>query len=70
VSWTQAICERDWIARESYFVHNVLVSIRRPSLVHDPESPIERCCYCGLPTIWGAFVRDDPAVVPFPRQEL
>lgn len=68
--WTQAICERDWIARNAEWDGGKLVSIRRATTIRDPESPVEQCCYCGEPTIWGAFIREDPATVPFPRIEV
>lgn len=63
--WTQPICERCWIEKNSTWEGGQrLISIRRPTRLKDPE--VERCSYCGLPTIFGAYVRDDPNAVAFP----
>ena len=42
----------------------VLAHVDRPVLMRDP--PIEQCSFCGQPTIFGAYVRHDPADVPYP----
>lgn len=78
MSWTQPVCERCWIDRESQWEPadpaepdnglERLVSIRRPVRVAD-DTPIEVCCLCGLPTIVGLLIRIDPTTVPHPRQE-
>ena len=74
-SWTQPICERDWIVRNSVWEDGpagdmeVLVSISRPVRVTAPlgeTMSVERCSFCGEPTIWGVFTREDPANVRFP----
>ena len=62
--WNQPICERDWIERNSTWDGDRLVSLRMPVRLTEPE--VERCSYCGGPTILGAFVRDDPANVLYP----
>lgn len=67
LSWTQAICERDWIAKNANWRGDVLISIDRPHLLVEPE--VERCAYCGEPTIFGAYVRDDPANVRYPKEK-
>lgn len=65
--WNQPICERCWIDQGSALdADGKLVSIRVAVTVRDDEEPIRTCSYCGKPTIWGAFRRDDPAKVPFP----
>lgn len=66
--WNQPICECCWIDRNSTWDEGKLVSVRQAVLFRNPDEPlpIQRCSYCGMPTIWGAFVRDDPAKVPFP----
>ncbi len=72
--WNQPICERDWIERNSVWEEVPglpdgqarLVSIRQPVRLNEPE--VERCSYCGGPTIFGAYVRDDPATAPYPPE--
>lgn len=70
--WSHPQCEACWIEREGGWVPaeldgepvGVLRSVRRPVLIRYPEDetpPIERCCFCGLPTIIGIYVRHDPA---------
>ena len=66
MSWTQPICERDWIAQHASWADGEVVSIDRPHRLVDPE--IERCAYCGEPTIFGVYVRDDPARVKYPAK--
>lgn len=58
MSWTQAICWTCWTER-----HPDREAIRVVN--GDPET----CSYCGNETTSGIYVRDDPAGVPFPRQE-
>lgn len=71
--WDQPICERDWINRESTWQDAGgvvrLVSIRRPVLIKQEFADVERCSFCSEPTIFGAFVREDPAKVPYPPAE-
>jgi hypothetical protein len=58
--FTHTICERDWIDKNSTWESRpefgpdaqVLVDIRRPVLLKEPR--LERCCFCGEPTIFGA----------------
>ena len=68
--WTQAICESCWIDAHTTTVEGDL-QVRSPVLVAHKQ--VEFCCYCDQPTIWGCYVRVDPATVPFPthspRQE-
>lgn len=71
--WTHAQCEACWINENSTWVPTPtgpdderLDSIRQPVRVVAPEGealPVERCCWCGQPTIVGIFVRRDPATL-------
>lgn len=68
-SWTQPICERDWVAQRATWEQlpdgsEKLVSVPVPVRVIDAN--VERCSWCGEATIMGVFVRADPASVPFP----
>lgn len=68
-SWTQPICEADWIAGNSVYDGTRLDTIRVPVRVRTPEGEppvIEKCAYCGAPTIVGIYVRADPTSVPYP----
>lgn len=66
MSWTQPMCERDWIKQQSKWDGDVLLSIRIPVIVLDRG--IEQCAWCGEPTVVGIFVRVDPSTVPYPRE--
>jgi hypothetical protein len=65
--WNHAICERDWINQKGTWESApefgadavVLVEFIRPVVLRDPV--LERCCFCGEPMIFGAYVRQDPA---------
>lgn len=46
-----------------------MVGVRKPVLLRAEEATVERCAFCGEPTIFGCFVRADPATVPFPEEE-
>ena len=52
-SWTHAICSDCWDKREP----------GRPAPRLGEPGPAEICCFCGLPTASGIYVRDDPATV-------
>lgn len=76
-SWTQPCCEACWIEdrgewdldsdEQSVWQH--IISVPKPTIVLD--SPLERCAFCGRPTIVGIYVRHDPTEVPFPaRKEI
>jgi hypothetical protein len=60
LSWRQAICERCWLRRRPG---------RAPIRVPSRAVVLETCSYCGSDTIFGIYVRDNPALVPFPRFE-
>lgn len=61
--WNQAICESCWIEANATTVDGAL-QVRSPVLAVHKQ--VEICCYCDQPTIWGCYVRVDPATVPFP----
>jgi hypothetical protein len=63
LSWSQPICERDWIDQNSVEVDGESL-IRVPVTLNEPH--VEQCSFCGKPTIFGAYVRRDPTTVPFP----
>lgn len=75
LSWTQPICERCWIEAEGEWelertgdgARQVLARLRFP--IRLKESTLERCSWCGLPTILGAYKRADPRAVPYPAEE-
>ena len=68
--WNHAICERDWIDKSGTWEPRPdiapdaveLVEICRPVVLKEP--PLEICCFCREPTIFGAYVRQDPTKVP------
>jgi hypothetical protein len=69
-SWTQPICERDWIAREGTWDTSdrgdPTLSVRIPLRLAAGVTSVERCSWCGEPTIFGTFVRANPQSVPYP----
>lgn len=76
-SWTQPICERCWINSEGTWEPHPeggpgaerLVDIRRPVTLTADVIEVERCAWCGHPTIFGAYKRANPQDVPYPRPE-
>jgi hypothetical protein len=71
LSWTSAICESCWLSREPYTVHldsdSGDIQIRTPVRIRSDIISLQVCGYCGGPTIWGVFVRVDPATIPYPQ---
>lgn len=63
--WRHAICERCWIAQNAQGTEQELV-VRVPVRVTGDALHLETCGWCGLATIFGVYVRADPATVPFP----
>lgn len=61
-NWNQPQCERCWIGR-----HTGPDGIRAP--VRTTNTQVETCAYCGLITIMGVYVRDNPAAVPYPAPD-
>jgi hypothetical protein len=63
MTWTDApMCERCWIDREGEWkpiddVADQLVAIRMPHRLVEPT--LERCGFCGAPTISGIYQRAD-----------
>jgi hypothetical protein len=66
LSWTQPICEACWI-KQNIVIDEDNIEIREPVMVRSSE--IEKCAYCGKPTIVGIYKRDDPANVTYPREK-
>jgi hypothetical protein len=74
-NWTHPCCERCWINEEGGKWEpisgdgemQILVEVRRPALLKNHE--VEQCALCGEPTIFGCYIRRDPATVPFPQEE-
>ena len=73
-NWTHSMCEVCWIRDTADWkttldgVAEELISVRRPALIQYPADetpPIEQCCFCGAPTIWGCYVRRNPKEVLF-----
>jgi hypothetical protein len=65
--WTHSICEADWIDKLGNWEtlpdgNEALMSIPAPTRLKDAQ--LEQCCYCGRPTIFGAYIREDPNVLP------
>lgn len=54
----QPVCEPCWKERQPG---------RRPYRMINPNT--ERCCYCGLSTTSGIYVRERLDAVPFPTHE-
>jgi hypothetical protein len=69
LSWTQPICEADWVDQRSTFAEKGWddLVVERPTTVR--TAPLEQCAWCGLPTFVGIYVRADPATVPYPRTD-
>lgn len=73
-SWTQPCCEACWIDEHGEWdmdsdeaeVWQHLVSCRQP--VMSLEAGLERCAFCGRPTVVGIYVRHDPNDVPYPAK--
>ena len=63
----QPICEADWIERNAVWEGDKLISIRMAVRLAEPD--VERCAWCGAPTIFGAYVRAEAASLPYPRSE-
>lgn len=54
-AWNHPCCDACWKGREP---RRVPVRLSAPN--------VERCSFCGEPTMSGIYVREDPATVPFP----
>lgn len=74
-SWTSPCCENCWFEERGEWAMGriggrdteYLVSVPMPVRLTEPV--LERCALCGGPTIFGVYVRRDPANVPFPKME-
>lgn len=56
--WTHAQCERCWILGNTTELDDGAIEIRRPTRLTEPE--LEICCFCGVVTIMGIYVRAEP----------
>jgi hypothetical protein len=73
-NWSHPICERCWIEAEGEWElvrtddggHQQLARLRFP--IHIKEPLIERCGWCGQPTIFGVYRMADPRAIAFPQQ--
>ena len=66
LSWNQPTCERCWIIKRGRFnPDGLLLAVEEPYRMNS-DARIERCAWCGQPTIVGIYVRADPAQVPYP----
>lgn len=74
-SWNQPCCEACWIEQEATWDtdeaegFDYITSIRQPTVLMMDHRSVERCSWCGKPTIMGIFKREDPSKVPFPAKE-
>jgi hypothetical protein len=59
VSWSQGICTICWFNRYPG---------RTPVRVRMEHREREQCCDCGMPTIDGIYIREDPWTVRYPRR--
>lgn len=67
-NWTQPTCERCWILRRSTSdAEGRIEGVEIPYRLKEPS--LEQCAFCGEPTIFGVYVRINPASVMFPAQE-
>ena len=57
MSWTQPACDSCWYARNPG---------RIPHRINTDMRETEKCCYCGVLTRGGIYVREDPAKVQYP----
>ena len=69
LSWNQPMCERDWIAQRGVWEGDRLVSLEKPVGLTREYIEVEQCAWCGEPTIFGVFVRANPANVRFPAEK-
>ena len=65
LDWTQAICERCWMLRDSSWTADDRLKIP----YRDANSELHFCAYCGLVTFVGIFIREDPTQVRFPKEK-
>lgn len=59
-SWTHACCEECWDHQQPG---------RTPHRMGAAHRLTETCCYCGVITRSGIYVRENPTSVPFPSKE-
>lgn len=59
MSWTHGCCDECWDERHDYAAKRIKAEYRER----------ENCCYCGMTTLSGIYVRENPAEVPHPKLE-
>ena len=73
MNWNQPICEACWIEKHGVWIADAMTGDEQLSAIRQPtrltEPPIERCAYCGKPTIFGTYVRANPNTVPYPAPD-
>lgn len=70
MTWTQPLCEACWVGEQAVFTPDgEIIGLKRLPYRVSGESELFQCCECGKPTFVGVFVRRDPSVVPFPRED-
>jgi hypothetical protein len=64
-NWTQPICVARW---NQDYAHNGdgVPRVLDVQLDVSGLGQLELCCFCGMPTRSGLYVRIDPSTVPFP----
>lgn len=69
-NWNQPKCEACWIRDNTVETDATPlgIGVRKPVRLRD--APLERCAWCGNPTISGIYVREDPDTLPYPSQEV
>jgi hypothetical protein len=75
VNWNQPQCEACWIEQEATWDvdeaegFGYITGIRLPVVMAGPERRVERCAWCGRPTIAGIYKRVDPQTVLYPTDD-
>ena len=75
LSWKVPCCETCWFEiRGEWTTERIggrqverLVNVPMPTRASEPV--LEKCGYCGGPTIFGVYRRQDPSTVPYPKKE-
>lgn len=63
MTWTQPCCGCCWQA----YSYGSFGEVREAHKVIDPET--ERCCFCGGEAEQGIYVRADPRLIPYPKED-
>lgn len=54
-AWTHSQCGPCWTAANT---DEETGEVREPVRLNQP--PMDTCCFCGMTTAWGIYVREDP----------